>query len=73
MEIKSLLNEILSDFNGNYKDLLSFVYLSFQKRIDSTKNKNIKNKYIKIRKSILQYILSNEKIITLEILKKKIK
>ena len=50
-----------------FKDFVEYVYTTLQKEIDSNKKKSIKNKYIKIRHSVLQYIIANEKSIMLSI------
>jgi len=50
-----------------FKDFVEYVYITLQKKINSTKKESIKNKYIKIRHSVLQYIIANEKSIMLSI------
>ena len=54
-----------------YKDFLVHVYKTFDDKINSCKVEKIKNKYKKIRLSVLQYIITNEKEITTEICKRK--
>jgi hypothetical protein len=71
--INSYLKELLKNFRGkNFMDFAAYIYTTLQKEIDVSKGKH-KNKYIKIRKSILNYILSNEREITLELRRNKIK
>jgi hypothetical protein len=57
----------------DYKNFIGYVYTTLQKEIDAIKNKKDKDKYIKIRKSILEYIVSNERAITSELRRNKIK
>lgn len=69
-EIKNLVH----DFGGkNFNEFVTYVYTIFQRQIDSSKKKYDRDKYNKIRQSILQYIIANEKIITIEIKKKNYK
>lgn len=71
MKIEELVADLISDFNGSYKDFFSYVYKIFTKKIDSISRKEIKDKYIKIRKSILNYVIANEKTITAELNRKR--
>lgn len=57
---------------SDFKNFAGYVYSTLQKEIDVMKGTQ-KNKYIKVRKSILNYIFSNERAITLELRKNKIK
>jgi predicted nucleotide-binding protein (sugar kinase/HSP70/actin superfamily) len=50
-----------------FKDFVSYFYFTIDNKINSTKQKSIKNKYIKIRQSAIRYIVANEKAITSEI------
>jgi hypothetical protein len=68
------LREISKNFNSEnknpkeiFKDFVSYVYFTIDNKINSTKKESIKNKYIKIRHSVLQYIIANEKSIMLSI------
>lgn len=71
--MEEYLNTLVSNFEGKeYKNFLAYVYYKIQKEIDAAGSKRDKNKYIKIRKSIISYILSNPRTITLELLKKKL-
>jgi hypothetical protein len=56
----------------DFKNFAAYVYTTLQKEIDVSKGKQ-KDKYIKVRKSILSYIFSNERVITSELRKNKIK
>ena len=74
--MKQLENDYIAEFIKNEKkltfnDFLKYFYFSFDEKIKKEKKEIIKNKYIKMRKSILQYILSN-KILINNIIKKKI-
>ena len=62
--IKSLIQNFKK---GDFKDFISYVYFTIDNKINSTKKESIKNKYIKIRHSVLQYIIANEKSIMLSI------
>lgn len=73
MKIEELVLDLASDFKGSYKDFIAYVYKVFTKKIDFVSKKDIKDKYIKIRKSILHYIIANEATITAELRKKKFK
>ncbi len=66
--LKSIIKEFKSK---DFKDFISFIYEKMQKEIDLQKRKVDKDKYIKIRKSILGYIVSNERAITSELCKVK--
>lgn len=64
------LKTLIQNFKGkDYKDFLAYVYKTFEKQIDVSKEKH-QDKYIKVRKSILTYIFSNEKAIVSELNKK---
>jgi len=64
------LKTLIQNFKGkDYKDFLGYVYKTFEKQIDVGKEKH-QDKYIKVRKSILSYIFSNEKAIVSELNKK---
>jgi len=64
--IKSLIQNFK---RGDFKDFVSYFYLTIDNEINSTKQQSIKNKYIKIRQSAIRYIIANEKAITTEICK----
>lgn len=53
-----------------YKDFMAYVYITFDNKINYSKSQSIKNKYIKIRKDFLQYVVANERAITFEISKR---
>jgi hypothetical protein len=66
------LKKLIIEFPGkDFKDFVGYVYSSFEKQINLKKKKLDKDKYIKIRKSILTYIVSNEKLISLQLNKSK--
>lgn len=66
------LQKLIQDFKGkDFKDFAGYVYSTLQREIDLQKKKVDKDKYIKIRKSILGYIVSNERTIASELRKVK--
>ena len=76
--MNSIIVDIINSFESNsktrtskYKEFLAYVYKTFENKITSSREKKIKNKYKKIRLSVLQYIITNEKEITTEICKRK--
>jgi hypothetical protein len=76
--MNSIISDIINSFESNsktrtsrYKDFLAYVYKTFENKIISSREKKTKNKYKKIRLSVLQYIIANEKEITTEICKHK--
>lgn len=54
-----------------YEDFLAHVYETFEKQINSCGTEKIKNKYKKMRTSILEYITSNKEQIISKINKHK--
>jgi hypothetical protein len=65
------LKPLIKNFKGkDFKDFAVYVYTIMQKEIDSRKKKQDKDKYIKIRQSILKYIIANERAISVELNKK---
>jgi len=62
---KSLPKDVLNDF-------IAYFYITLDKEIKSNKSELLKNKYIKIRKNGLIYIISNKEAILANIRKKKI-
>jgi hypothetical protein len=52
-----------------YRDFLAYVYSTFDKKINLCKAIKLKNKYIKMRQSALEYIIVNEKDIKNKIYK----
>ena len=60
---KSLSKDVLNDF-------IKYFYFTLDKEIKSNKSKILKNKYIKIRKNGLQYIIGNKKSIIANISRK---
>jgi hypothetical protein len=62
--MKQLVDEYIEEFVKNEKgitfnDFIRYFYFSFDKKIKSEKKKLLKNKYIQMRKSILQYVSCN--------------
>lgn len=62
---KSLSKDVLNDF-------IKYFYFTLDKEIQSNKTKILKNKYIKIRKNGLIYIIANKEAILANIRKKKV-
>tara|TARA_R110000772_G_scaffold191943_1_gene302930 strand:- start:63 stop:311 length:249 start_codon:yes stop_codon:yes gene_type:complete len=62
---KSLPNDVMNDF-------IKYFYFTLDKEIKSTKSEVLKNKYIKIRKNGLYYIVANKEAIMANIRKKKL-
>jgi predicted transcriptional regulator len=65
------IKPLIKDFKGkNFKDFALFVNAKMKKEIDSRKKKQDKDKYIKIRQNVLNYIIANERAISIELNKK---
>ena len=62
---KSLPKDVLNDF-------IAYFYFTLDKEIKSNKSELLKNKYIKIRKNGLYYIVANKEAIMANIRKKKL-
>ena len=62
---KSLPKDVLNDF-------IAYFYFTLDKEIKSNKSELLKNKYIKIRKNGLNYIIDNKDAIMVNIRKKKL-
>ena len=62
---KSLPKDVLNDF-------IAYFYFTLDKEIKSNKSELLKNKYIKIRKNGLIYIIANKESILANIRKKKV-
>ena len=62
---KSLPNDIMNDF-------IKYFYFTLDKEIKSNKSEVLKNKYIKIRKNGLYYIVANKEAIMANIRKEKL-
>ena len=60
---KSLSKDVLNDF-------IKYFYFTLDKEIKANKSEILKNKYIKIRKNGLQYIIDNKKSIIANISRK---
>jgi hypothetical protein len=64
------LEKLIHNFKSkDFKNFAAYVHTTLQKEIDISKGKQ-KDKYIQIRKSILNYIFSNERSIVSELNKK---
>jgi len=65
------LKPLIKNFKGkDFKDFALYVYSTLQKEIDLKKKNQDKDKYIKIRQSVLNYIIANERAISVELNKK---
>jgi hypothetical protein len=62
---KSLPKDVINDF-------IAYFYITLDKEIKSNKSELLKNKYIKIRKNGLIYIIANNEAILANIRKKKL-
>jgi len=62
---KSLPKDVLNDF-------IEYFYFTLDREIKSNKSELLKNKYIKIRKNGLIYIIANKESILANIRKKKL-
>ena len=62
---KSLPKDVMNDF-------IAYFYITLDKEIKSNKSELLKNKYIKIRKNGLIYIIANKEAILANIRKKKV-
>lgn len=66
--MKKYLDLLIKNFKGkDFSDFALYVYATLQKEIESKKKKQDKDKYIKIRQSVLNYIIANEKAIVIEL------
>jgi hypothetical protein len=75
--MKQLVDKYIEEFIKKEKeitfdDFIRYFYFSFDKKIKNEKKKSSKNKYIKMRKSILQYVSCNRVNISNKIKQKSI-
>jgi hypothetical protein len=75
--MKQLVDEYIEEFIMNEKkitfnDFIKYFYFSFDKKIKNEKKKLLKDKYIKMRKSILKYFSRNKVSISNRIKQKSI-
>jgi hypothetical protein len=69
--MENYIKSTIKDFEGkDFSDFTLYVFKTLQKEIDSNKKKQDKDKYIKIRRSVLNYIIANERAIVTELRKK---
>lgn len=69
--MNSEIRNLIGNFKGkSFEDFLKYFCLNFQKEVNNRKGKD-KDKYIRMRDNILKFIISNEKMISSEINKKK--
>tara|TARA_B100001059_G_scaffold101138_1_gene100864 strand:+ start:2344 stop:2571 length:228 start_codon:yes stop_codon:yes gene_type:complete len=61
--IKSFEPSRKKRFNVQYNEFLSHVYMIYDKQITLCRSDSIKNKYIKERNGVLEYIAKNRKVI----------
>jgi hypothetical protein len=76
--MNSIITSIINSFEtksktstSRYKDFITHVYKTFDDKIKSSRVEKIKNKYKKMRLSVLEYIITHEKEITFKICKHK--
>ena len=70
-ELKQLLKNFESDSTGTkrYNDFLFHCFTTFEKSIKLNKSKKRINKYNNMRQDLINYLIANEKEITLELSK----
>ncbi len=69
--MENYIKRLIKDFTGkDFKDFVEYVYITLDKEVSSRKKKQDKNKYIKIRQSVLEYIIAKERAISIELSKK---
>jgi hypothetical protein len=69
-QVKELLQSFETDSKApkrKYNDFLAYVYVTFDKKISSSTADKIIDKYIKMRNSVLSYIIANERAIRSEL------
>jgi hypothetical protein len=73
-DLQAFLNNVLDIFitkksrpKDVFNDFIKYFYFALDKEIQSNKSDLLKNKYIKIRKNGLNYIIANEKSIMSDI------
>jgi hypothetical protein len=78
-DLQLFLNNILDIFttkksnrNDVFNDFIKYFYFTLDNEIKSNKSDLLKNKYIKIRKNGLNYIVANKEAIMANISKKKL-
>jgi len=79
-ELQSFIDSVLDSFMTKksipkdiFNDFIKYFYFVLDDKIKSNKSDLLKNKYIKIRKNGLNYIIANKEAIISNICKKKIK
>jgi hypothetical protein len=69
--IDEYVNSFIRDEKGiTFNDFMKYFYFGFDKRINNEKSKSLKNKYIKMRQSIIKYIVDNKRLIINQIKRK---
>jgi hypothetical protein len=78
-ELQLFFDNVLDNFTTKrsiakdvFNDFIKYFYFALDKEIDSNKSGLLKNKYIKIRKNGLNYIVANKEAIMTSICKKKL-
>jgi len=76
-DLQLFFNNILDSFitknaisKNIINDFIKYFYFTLDNEIKSNKSKILRNKYVKIRKNGLQYIIANKKLILSDIIKK---
>ena len=65
-QVKELLQSFETDSKApkrKYNEFLTHIYTIYDKKIALCRSDSIKNKYIKERNSVLEYIVKNKKVI----------
>ena len=64
MDIVQFVDEVIAEFpkeNKNFKDFLRYFNYALEKKITNQKSDLLRNKYIMIKKTGLQYVLAHQK------------
>jgi len=69
--MKHLIDELIKSFEPSrknrvdlqYNEFLAHIYMIYDKRMTVCRSESIRNKYIKERNSILEYVAKNKKAI----------
>ena len=68
------LDELIQSFESKsinrkerFNDFLYHTYLSFEKLIKNKKHKRKSNKYIQMRQKLINYLIANERTVTMKL------
>jgi len=72
--MKMNLDELIQSFESKsinrkerFNDFLYHTYLSFEKLIKNKKHKRKSNKYIQMRQKLINYLIANERTVTMKL------